>query len=138
MLAGTLSLLWCGAATSQTSTVINDQVQLGDVFATQELNVVEPSDSVVGATTALGNVFGAFADGGRSLDVNSRQKLDADVRASTTLNAAHGMGWDTVVTTTAHGNSGMATATGGGSVTGSFKQKGGSGMVRAGTGVFGE
>jgi hypothetical protein len=137
-LAGTLPLLWCGAATSQTSTVVNDQVQLGDVFATQELNVVEPSDAVVGATTALGNSFGAFADGGRSMDVSSRQKLQGDVRASTTLNAEHGMGWDTVVTTTAHGNSGMATATGGGSVSGSFKQKAGDVMVRAGTGVFGE
>src|SRR5687768_14334228 len=109
-LAGTLPLLWCGAATSQTSPIVNDQVQLGDVFATQILDVVEPEGSVVAATTALGNVVDASANNGRSIDMRSHQKLDGDVRASTTLNAAAGMGWETVVTTTAQGNSGMATA----------------------------
>ena len=137
-MAGTIPFLWCGVATSQTSPVINDQVQLGDVFATQELNVVEPEDAVVAATTALGNTVSGFADDGRSMDVQSRQRLDGDVRASTTLNAEAGMGWNTVINTTAQGNTAMVQASGGGSVTGSFKQKAGDVMVRAGTGVFGE
>lgn len=129
-------MLWCGAATSQTlpSGVVNDQVQLGDVFATQVLDVVDPIE-VVGATTALGNGATVFTDG-REVDVQSRQKLQGDVRASMTLNADQHLGWDVALDTTATGNAGVANTINGGAVRGDFKQKAGAVTVRAGTGVF--
>ena len=130
----------CGAATSQTapgSTVYNDQVQLGDVFATQTLNVVEPSEVVVAATTALGNGVTVFTEG-TPVDVQSRQRLEGDVRASTTLNGDASVGWNTSVTTSAVGNAGTANTLNGGSVSGTFRQQTGDVMVRAGTGVFAE
>ena len=43
-----------GAATSQ-SVVNNVQVQLGDVFSTQTMNVVDVSDATTATTTSTGN-----------------------------------------------------------------------------------
>ena len=132
-------LLWCGAATSQTvpgSTVVNDQVQLGDVFATQVIDVVDPIQ-VVAATTALGNGVTVTTDG-TAVDVASRQRLEGDVRASTTLNAPAHLGWDVVAITTATGNAGLANTVNGGAVTGNFVQKAGEVTVRAGTGIYGD
>jgi hypothetical protein len=139
MIAATLPpLLWCAAATSQTlpsSTVHNDQVQLGDVFSTQVIDVVEPAEVVVAATTALGNGVTVTTDG-TAIDVQSRQRLEGDVRASTTLNGTGSVGWNTVATTSAVGNAGLANTVNGGTVSGSFKQEAGAVTVRAGTGIF--
>ena len=65
---GTLiaTVSYAGAATSQTvlpTDVDNQQVQLGDVFATQTLNVVEQTGDTAAVTTATGNSFSTAADG---------------------------------------------------------------------------
>jgi hypothetical protein len=138
--AGTLlailpPLLWCGAATSQ-SVVTNDQVQLGDVFAEQTLNVVAPSDQIVAVTNALGNGVTGTVDG-NALDLRSNQSLQANVRGSTTLNATDYTGAQAALATTATGNAGTANVVNGGSLTARFNQDvSGDQLVRAGTGIL--
>ena len=87
LLVGTLvAILPCGATTSQTlpSVVLNNQVQLGDVFSQQTLNVVEVSDQTTADTTATGNAFEATVSG--DVDMRSNQTLQADVTADTRVN----------------------------------------------------
>ena len=64
LISGTMAVLpaialLCAAGTSQAQTppseVINNQSQLGDVFSTQVLNVVEVTDGVGAETSATGN-----------------------------------------------------------------------------------
>ena len=102
MLAGILS---CGAATSQTSTVLNNQIQLGDVFSQQTLNVETVSESTTANTTATGNVYSASTDSS-DLDVRSNQTSSGDILAHTLVNVAANSGAETNLTTTAGGNLG--------------------------------
>ena len=104
MLAG---ILPCGAATSQTNTVLNNQIQLGDVFSQQTLNVETVSDYTAANTTATGNVYSASTDGG-DLDIRSNQTSSGDVLADTNVNVAANSGAQTNLTTTAGGNLGDA------------------------------
>lgn len=114
LLAGTLvAILPCGAATSQTppSPVLNNQVQLGDVFSQQTLNVVEVSDLTEGQAHATGNSFVAGADG-YAADMRSYQETQGQVVADTRLDVASSSGATTSLTTKASGNFGQATAYG--------------------------
>ena len=112
-----------GAAISQTadSTVTNNQIQLGDVFATQTLDVVSSSDQTTATTTATGNAFSGAVETG-SVDVQSRQQMDGDATASTTLNGTGNIGLAVSLTTAATGNTGDAESLGAGALTGSFAQ----------------
>src|SRR4051794_5431064 len=90
LLAGTtaaipLWLLSAGAATSQ-STVVNNQVQLGDVFSSQTLDVVT-NDDTTAVTTATGNSLSGTVQSG-SLDVQSHQTVSGAVQAATTVNVS--------------------------------------------------
>ncbi|MDO8379989.1 holdfast anchor protein HfaD [Phenylobacterium sp.] len=121
LLAGILAgILPCGVATSQTSTALNNQVQLGDVFSQQTLNVETVTDSTTANTTATANVYAASTDGG-DLDVRSNQTSSGDVVADTVLNVAANSGAATNLTTTASGNLGDASIYGG-TLTGVFTQ----------------
>jgi hypothetical protein len=117
-----LQLLWCAAATSQTppdSGVIK-QVQLGDVFDTQTINVVT-EDVVVANSLAVGNILttGSDTSGGR---FDAKQIEKGDIGASTTVNVV-GYAGVMVTQTDAYGNSGDLIATGGANLSGGLTQK---------------
>jgi len=104
LLATPLCLLLAGAATSQTSQVLNNQVQLGDVFATQTLDVVDVEESTSVVTPATGNSFIGSAVG-TPIDVRSTQQLSGNVSADATLNVEVRSGYITAIATAATGNS---------------------------------
>jgi hypothetical protein len=107
-------------ATSQ-STVNNNQVQLGDVFSSQTLNVVDVSDLTTATTNATGNsISGSVASG--SLDVQSTQTMDAKATASTTVNVTTNAGAQTTLNTSALGNGSDVGSFEGGPVTGAISQ----------------
>ncbi len=104
-------MLISGVATSQTVPVqgSNDQLNVGDLFAGQTLNVVTVDEGVTATTTAGGNTFGATvvnADAG----LTSNQVNQGAVTAHGVVNVSGSMGDSSTVTTTAVGNSGTATA----------------------------
>ena len=108
LLAGTFAaILPCAPATSQTlpATVENEQVQYGDIFSGQQLDVVEASDGIVATTTATGN-SADFTTEGVDLDVRSNQTLQANVGAQTEVNVSGFVGDSSVLTTAATGNAG--------------------------------
>ena len=102
-----VGILPCGAATSQTSTVLNNQVQLGDVFSQQTLNVETVSDSTTANTTASGNAYSASTDGS-DLALRSNQTSSGNVLANTVVNVDTNSGAQTYLSTTATGNLGDA------------------------------
>ena len=82
LIAGTsIAILTSAAATSQTydSVVVSDQVQTGDIFSGQTLDVVEVTEATTAVTTATGAAFDGSADG-VTLDVRANQNLQADGR----------------------------------------------------------
>jgi hypothetical protein len=97
-----LSALLCGAATSQ---VISDQVQLGDVFTEQTMNVVDVSEFIGMTSTAMGNGLSASNATGGPMTVNARQTLQGAVQSTGVLEAAGTMGQSTVLSSSATGNS---------------------------------
>jgi hypothetical protein len=107
-------------ATSQ-STVDNNQVQLGDVFSTQTLNVVDVSDATTATTNATGNSLSASVVAG-SLDVQSTQTMDAKATAQTTVNVTTNAGAQTTLNTSALGNGSDIGSFGGGPLTGAVSQ----------------
>jgi hypothetical protein len=91
----------CGAATSQ---VISSQVQLGDVFTEQTMNVVDVSDAVSMTTTAMGNgISGSNASGG-DLTLDVQQQVQGAINSHGVLNASGTMGQSAVLSTSATGN----------------------------------
>jgi hypothetical protein len=86
------------------SPVVIDQVQLGDVFAGQVLNVVDAQDQVTVSTSAQGNSASGTVEND-SIRVQSSQDMRGSARADTDLT----LGGDTVgainATTQAGGNS---------------------------------
>ncbi|HEY3798351.1 MAG TPA: holdfast anchor protein HfaD [Caulobacteraceae bacterium] len=113
-------MLWSGTAISQ-STVDNNQVQVGDVFATGELDVVTNTSDTVQATTGTGNsLIGSAVSG--SIDVESTQTMQGNVAATTTVNVDNDAGPELSSTTAATGNAGDSVITGGGALTGNFIQ----------------
>ncbi len=120
MAAIPLWLLCAGAATSQ-STVSNNQVQLGDIFASQTLDVVTNSSDTTAVTTATGNTLtGSVVTGG--VNIQSTQSTAGKVQAQTTVTVATDAGPSLTSTTAATGNTGDAGVRGGGTLSGSFTQ----------------
>jgi hypothetical protein len=132
LLVGTLvAILPSGAATSQTapSSVLNNQVQLGDVFSQQTLNVVEVTDFTDGTSTASGNAFTASSDR-NDVDMRSYQEAQGRVIADTRLDVAANAGETTTLSTRAAGNYGLANVTGA-TMTGVYTQVTGATEVTA-------
>ena len=105
-----------GAATSQAAdnSVVNSQVEQGDVSSTQTLDVVTVTDSTTATTTATGNSVTAASDVG-SLDVQSTQSMQGAATATATLNVeTDGAAGEVGITTAATGNTGEADSLGGG------------------------
>jgi hypothetical protein len=99
--------LLCAAGTSQAQTppseVINNQIQLGDVFSTQVLNVVEVTDGVGAETSATGNNLIGSTEGA-DLNITSNQTMAGSTIASTVANVTTGMGASSQINTSAIGN----------------------------------
>ncbi|MDP1629851.1 MAG: holdfast anchor protein HfaD [Caulobacter sp.] len=114
----------CAAATSHAQTppseVINNQIQLGDVFSTQTLNVVEVEEGVSAGTSATGNALVGSVEAA-DLAITSNQTMAASAIASTTVNVDTGMGAVSQINTTAIGNAVEAGATQG-TMTGVYTQ----------------
>jgi len=96
----------CAAATSaqaQDASVINNQIQLGDIFATQTLDVIDVEEGIGAETAATGNSVLAGAQG-VDMAVTSNQTMAAGAQAVTTANVAGFMGVTSQVNTSAIGN----------------------------------
>ncbi|MFI4934061.1 MAG: holdfast anchor protein HfaD [Caulobacterales bacterium] len=130
-----LSLLLAGTATSQ-STVSNTQVQAGDVFSSQTLDVVTASSDTTATTTATGNSFvGSVVSGG--VTVTSSQTVSGALQAQTVLNVASDAGPSTTLTTAATGNSGDSVISGGGTLAGNYTQTSTSATIDAESSIAG-
>jgi hypothetical protein len=127
LIAIPLFALSCGAATSQ---VISQQIQLGDVFTEQTMNVVDVSDAISMTSAAMGNGYTASNTNGGDLSVRGGQSLAGEVRSTAVLDAAGTMGATTVVSTTATGNS-LDNVMVGGALTASINQTAGAAGVLA-------
>jgi len=86
-----------GTSVAQDTVVLNDQVQLGDVFAEQTLNVVDVEDQTTAVTTATGNALSGAVEGG-TLTLTSSQTMQGDATAQTTLNIDGENGQATILT----------------------------------------
>jgi hypothetical protein len=115
LLVGTLiaTAASAGVATSQSApdptTVESEQVQLGDVFATQTLNVVDVTGPTTVTTAAVGNSLSGAVDGA-SLELTSSQAMAGSAAASTTITGSGSLGSTVTVVTEAVGNGGEAAA----------------------------
>ncbi|MBI2262615.1 MAG: holdfast anchor protein HfaD [Caulobacterales bacterium] len=98
----------CVAAATEASAqdgtiVLNEQLQLGDVFSHQTLNVVDAQDQVTVSTSAQGNSASGAVENG-SVTVQSDQQMQGDAVATTDMT----LGGDTdglvTATTQAGGN----------------------------------
>jgi len=118
-LAGTLAAIpicaiLSGVATSQTTTspVLNNQINLGDVFAGQTLNVQTVSEGFSATTTAPANsAMVAVQDADASM--TSNQDNSGVVLAHGVVNLTGKAGGASAMTTVAAGNAGTAAAVGG-------------------------
>jgi hypothetical protein len=104
-----------GVATSQTlpsSPVLNSQVNLGEIFSEQTLNVQTVSDGVTASTTAQAN---GVSMGVTNADaaINSDQTNQGSVYAHGVVDVAANMGAAGAVRSTAVGNSGALSASNG-------------------------
>ena len=68
--------------------IVIDQVQLGDVFASQTLNVEDASDQITLSQSAQGNTASGTVEDGGSLDLTSRQTMSGDAMTEVELNLA--------------------------------------------------
>ena len=100
--------LLCAAGTSQAQTppseVVNNQIQLGDVFSTQTLNVVSVTEGVGAETSSTGNNLVGSTDGA-DLNITSNQTMAGSTISSTTVTVTGEMGESSQINTTAIGNS---------------------------------
>jgi hypothetical protein len=129
-MAAAIPLLTAGAATSQSSSVSNDQTQSGAVDSEQTLNVETVTDQTTATTTATGNAFSGAVDSG-AIDVQSGQELLGPVTANAVINVDTNLSQTATLATTASGNAGEADALGGGALTGTISQDEGQVLVRA-------
>lgn len=131
---------FAGVATSATSAhaqaiVLNGQIQAGDIFADQTLNVVDMDDQVTAVTSATGNAISGAVEGG-SLDLTSSQSMQANATAQTTLNATGTISGQVTLMSEAVGNTGDAGAYGA-DLTAAVTQTTGDFDITARTDVFG-
>lgn len=110
-----------GAAISQ-STATSTQVQLGDVFATQTLNVDTTTGDTTVTTTAMGNGGFAATEANALLTVQTSQSNSGQVRGQSTLNVATALGGQGTMITTGTGNSQEVDGLGGGGLAGTVTQ----------------
>ncbi|MBI5941534.1 MAG: holdfast anchor protein HfaD [Caulobacterales bacterium] len=107
MAAAPVIALLCAAGTSQAQTppseVINNQIQLGDVFSTQTLDVVSVTEGVGAETTSTGNNLVGSTEGA-DLNITSNQTMAGSTISSTTVNVTGEMGESSQINTTAIGN----------------------------------
>jgi hypothetical protein len=111
LLVGTCAAtaLFAGAASSQThdgpanSRVVNGQLQIGDVFAGQRLNVIDPADGMSARSGAQGNSVEASVED-QDLRVRSVQTVEGRVRADTGV-TVHGWSPQTSALSASVGNS---------------------------------
>jgi hypothetical protein len=117
------------------------QVNLGDVFATQTLNVDTVTGSTNAVTTATGNSLLTGADAG-VLDVHSVQTnatvdgAAGQINATTFLNVTNGAGTATMITA-ATGNTAEADASDGAVLTSAFNQTANGAPIYAENDVYG-
>jgi hypothetical protein len=111
-LAGTIAAtVLCAAAATEAAAqdgtiVLNQQLQLGDVFAGQTLNVVDSQDQVTVQTSTQGNsASGAVYNG--SITVQSDQTMQGDAVATTDITLG-GDTWGVVNATTQAGGNYLA------------------------------
>ena len=100
-----------GVATSQTapSTVLNNQINLGDVFAEQTLNVETVTDGFSASTIAPAN-SALISVQNTDASMTSNQENSGEVLAHGVVNVATHGGANSNFTTTAVGNAGTAAA----------------------------
>jgi len=98
-----------GVATSQTVQGTNNQINVGNLFADQALNVVTVEEGVTATTTAAGNTFGLTAHGADA-GVTSNQDNQGTISAHGVVDVSGSMGASSNVATTAVGNGGTAFA----------------------------
>ncbi|MGH7015526.1 MAG: holdfast anchor protein HfaD [Caulobacteraceae bacterium] len=106
------------AAISQ-SEVLNNQIQLGDVFSGQTLNVVSQSDSNASAEAVGNSVSGTTSTG--DLSFTSSQTMSGATGSETNLNVSQFTG-TAEVTSAATANTGDAQISGGGTLTATTTQ----------------
>jgi hypothetical protein len=102
--------LSCAVGTSRAqdqALVINEQIQLGDVFSSQTLNVEEAPEGLSVTTTAVGNIVSAIGQQ-QPIDFQSDQQVDEHVEAVTNVTVAGQTGEFFVTQTAATGNSATA------------------------------
>jgi hypothetical protein len=83
--------------------VLNRQLQLGDVFADQTLNVVDSQDEVTVGTTATGNNASGAVENG-AITVQSDQDMRGDSVATTTATLGGDTSGPVAIQSTANGN----------------------------------
>lgn len=83
--------------------VLNNQLQLGDVFADQTLNVVDSEDQVTVGTTATGNNASGSVENG-AITVRSDQDMRGDSVATTTATLGGDTSGPVAIQSTANGN----------------------------------
>lgn len=91
------------ATAQDASIVLNEQIQLGDVFSGQTLNVIDARQQVTASTTAMGNQITGGTEG-RDVFVRNRQTGFAAAVAQTRLNMQGQNNGRTTVVTQARGN----------------------------------
>jgi hypothetical protein len=112
-LAGTIAAtVMCAAAATEAaaqtppqdnSLVLNNQLQLGDVFADQTLNVVDSQDQVTVGTTANGNSASGAVENG-TVTVRSTQDMRGDSIATTSVTLGGDTSGPVAVNSNAGGN----------------------------------
>jgi hypothetical protein len=109
LLAATLALPFCAAGTSRAADgqVINGQIQLGDVFSNQSLQVETAEDGLAGTGEAVGNIMSAVGQGS-ALDVQSDQSVSGKVESAVSAVVSGSSGPYFTTATTATGNSATA------------------------------
>ncbi|MDI6623768.1 MAG: holdfast anchor protein HfaD [Brevundimonas sp.] len=115
-LAGTIAATaLCAAAATEAAAqtpppggtiVLNDQLQLGDVFSHQTLNVVDAQEQVTVSTSAQGNSASGAVENG-SITVQSDQDMRGDAVATTDMTLG-GDTWGLVTATTQAGGNYLA------------------------------
>lgn len=139
-------LLLAGTATSQTvpNLADNDQVQAGNIFAGQTLNVETASSDVTAVTTSTGNaVTGSVVTG--DLQINSAQSTAGtgnatypnQVGAQTTININTAAGDVLTSTTAATGNTLDAGISSGGTLSGAVVQSASGAPINAQSDIAG-
>lgn len=104
-----------GVATSQTtspSPVLNNQINLGEIFSEQTLNVQTVSEGVTASTTAQANGVSVGVTNA-DVSVTSSQDNQGTVYGHTVVDVGANAGAASALRTTAVGNSGSLSASGG-------------------------